>query len=58
MTWLKIQIFFALNLVVISVLKCYFGGQIQICFPYIQIVSHIHSDFVSDESGRSDTVLN
>ena len=31
-TWLKIQIFGALNVVEISIYKCYFGSQIQILF--------------------------
>ena len=55
MTWLRILCFeFCGDFYI----KCDFGGQIQICFPYIHIVSHINSDFVSDESGRSDTVFN
>ena len=48
MTWLRILCFeFCGDFYI----KCDFGGQIQ-------IVSHINSDFVSDESGRSDTVFN
>ena len=35
----------------------YFGSQIQIFFLYIQTFSHIHSDFVSDQVGRSATLL-
>ena len=49
MTWLKIQIFIPLSLVEIyksAILVVNF-------FCDFQIFSHIHSDFVSDQRGRS-----
>ena len=51
--WLKIQIFLALNLVEISNKSAILVVKSDSSL-YIQIFSHIHSDIVSDQSGRSE----
>ena len=51
--WLKMQIFWALNLVEISNKSAILVVKSDSSL-YFQIFSHIHSDIVSDRSGMSE----
>ena len=53
MPWLKIQIFFGFEVVRNYYIKELFWKSNSDSFLYVQICSHIHSDFVSDQNDRS-----
>ena len=58
MTWFKIQIFCPFEFGRDFYIKVLFWLSNSDSFLFVQIFSHIHSDFVSDQSGRSEVIAN